>query len=90
MAIFHHGYAMYLTNEKQLEMEWLKPLISSHSEGFEREEELTGLLLNHTVRKTAGSLKGNLQTDKGCWGRTDGHISKAEWFCLTARSDERN
>lgn len=30
-------------------MEWLKPLISSHSEGFEREEEITGLLLNDTV-----------------------------------------
>lgn len=70
-------------------MEWLKPLISSLSEGFEREEELTELLLNHTAWKTAGSLGGNLQTDKGCWGRTHGHTSKAEWFCLTVRLDEK-
>lgn len=45
-------------------MEWLKPLISSHSEGLEREEELTGLLLNHTDWKTTGSLKSNLLTNK--------------------------
>lgn len=57
LAIFHHGSAMYLPNEKQTKVllkQWndnilAKPSISSLSQDLEREQELTGLFSNHTV-----------------------------------------